>query len=98
MPKSSSYYKQLANTVQGDSLVTFLTKRFQRIGQATAIKFSEFANLKAEKRIGSFTNEELVQLSDSLQKYEDFLTPDPSSSGAVRRGAAPKGNEPVLQA
>ncbi|MBM2852142.1 MAG: topoisomerase, partial [Candidatus Nitrosotenuis sp.] len=88
MPKSSVYYKQLANTVQGDSLVTFLTKRFQRIGQATAIKFAEFANLKAEKRIGSFTNEELVQLSDSLQKYEDFLTPDPSC-------LAPLGEEPL---
>jgi DNA topoisomerase-6 subunit B len=88
MPKSSVYYKQLANTVQGDSLVTFLTKRFQRIGQATAIKFAEFANLKAEKRIGSFTNEELVQLSDSLQKYEDFLTPDPSC-------LAPLGEDPL---
>lgn len=88
MPKSSPYYKQLANTVQGDTLVTFLTKRFQRIGQATAIKFAEFAGLKAEKRIGSFTNEELVQLSDSLQKYEDFLTPDPSC-------LAPLGEEPL---
>ncbi|MGI0004661.1 MAG: DNA topoisomerase VI subunit B [Candidatus Nitrosotenuis sp.] len=88
MPKSSPYYKQLANTVSGETLVTFLTKRFQRIGPATAIKFAEFANLKAEKRIGSFSNEELVQLSDSLQKYEDFLTPDPSC-------LAPLGEEPL---
>jgi DNA topoisomerase-6 subunit B len=88
MPKSSPYYKQLANTVSGETLVTFLTKRFQRIGQATAIKFSEFSGLKAEKRIGSFSNEELVQLSDSLQRYEDFLTPDPSC-------LAPLGEEPL---
>ncbi|MFY9299979.1 MAG: DNA topoisomerase VI subunit B [Candidatus Nitrosotenuis sp.] len=88
MPKSSSYYKQLANTVSGETLATFLTKRFQRIGQATAIKFAEFANLRAEKRIGSFSNEELVQLSDSLQKYEDFLSPDPSC-------LAPLGEEPL---
>ncbi len=88
MPKSSPYYKQLANTVSGETLVTFLTKRFQRIGPATAIKFAEFANLKAEKRIGAFSNEELVQLSDSLQKYEDFLTPDPSC-------LAPLGEEPL---
>ncbi len=26
MPKSNPYYKQLANTVQGDSLITFLTR------------------------------------------------------------------------
>lgn len=88
MPKSSPYYKQLANTVSGETLATFLTKRFQRIGQATAIKFAEFANLKAEKRIGSFSNEELVQLSDSLQKYEYFLSPDPSC-------LAPLGEEPL---
>lgn len=90
MPKSSPYYKQLANTVHGESVESFLTKRFQRVGQATAIKFVEFAGLKAEKRIGSLSNEELVQLSDSLQKYEDFLTPDPSC-------LAPLGEEPLAK-
>jgi DNA topoisomerase-6 subunit B len=88
MPKSSPYYKQLANTVSGDSLLSFLTKRFQRVGQATALKFLEFAGLKAEKRLGALSNEELVQLSDSLQKYEEFLTPDPSC-------LAPLGEEPL---
>jgi DNA topoisomerase-6 subunit B len=88
MPKSSPYYKQLANTVQGESVVAFLTKRFQRVGQATALKFTEFAGLKPEKRIGSLSNEELVQLSDSLQKYEEFLSPDPSC-------LAPLGEEPL---
>jgi DNA topoisomerase-6 subunit B len=88
MPKSNPYYRQLANTVQGESVVSFLTKRFQRIGQATAIKFAEFAGLKPDKRIGSLTNEELVKLSDSLQKYEEFLSPDPSC-------LAPLGEEPL---
>ncbi|MDE1827489.1 MAG: DNA topoisomerase VI subunit B, partial [Thaumarchaeota archaeon] len=46
----SPYYKQLANTVQGDTLLTFLTKRFQRIGPTTAEKFCEFAKLKPERR------------------------------------------------
>ena len=88
MSKSSPYYKQLANTVAGETLATFLTKRFQRIGPSTAEKFSEFANLKPEKRIGAFSTDELVQLSDSLQRYEDFLTPDPSC-------LAPLGEEPL---
>jgi DNA topoisomerase-6 subunit B len=88
MPKSNPYYKQLANTVHGESVTSFLTKRFQRVGPSTADKFVEFAGLKGEKRIGSLTNEELVQLSDSLQKYEDFLTPDPSC-------LAPLGEEPL---
>ncbi|MGQ0639071.1 MAG: DNA topoisomerase VI subunit B [Nitrososphaerota archaeon] len=84
----SPYYKQLANTVQGDTLHSFLTKRFQRVGPTTADKFAEFAKFKPEKRIGSMTNEELVRLSDALQKFEEFLSPDPSC-------LAPLGEEPL---
>ena len=54
----SPYYKQLASTIQGDTLLTFLTKRFQRVGPTTAVKFCEFAKFKPDKRIGSMTNEE----------------------------------------
>lgn len=84
----SLYYKQLANTVQGDTLLTFLTKRFQRVGPTTAEKFCEFAKFKPEKRIGSMTNEELVRLADALQNFDEFLAPDPSC-------LAPLGEEPL---
>jgi len=84
----SPYYKQLASTVQGDTLLTFLTKRFQRVGPTTAEKFCEFAKFKPDKRIGSMTNEELVKLADALQKFEEFLSPDPSC-------LAPLGEEPL---
>ncbi len=86
----SPYYKQLANTVQGDTLHSFLTKRFQRVGPTTADKFCEFAKFKSEKRIGSMTNEELVRLADALQKFEEFLSPDPSC-------LAPLGEEPLAK-
>src|SRR5574338_8165 len=72
------YYKQIANTVAGDTLHSFLTKRFQRVGPTTADKFAEFSKFKPEKRIGSMTNEDLVRLADSLQKFEEYLSPDPS--------------------
>ena len=78
MDPESDYYKQLTNTVQGETLTSFLTKRFQRVGRTTAEKFANFANFKPEKRIGTMTNQELVKLSDSLQKFTDFLSPDPS--------------------
>lgn len=67
---------------------TFLTKRFQRVGQTTAVKFAEFAGFRPEKRMGGMTNQELVHLSESLQKFEDFLSPDPSC-------LAPLGGEPL---
>ena len=88
MDPDSSYYKQLTNTVQGETLTTFLSKRFQRVGPTTAAKFAEFAGFKPEKRVGTLTNPELAKLSESLQKFDDFMTPDPSC-------LAPLGEEPL---
>ena len=78
MDPESDYYKQLANTVQGESLTQFLTKRFQRVGTTAANEFCKFAKFKPETRIGTMTNQELVKLSDALQTYEGFRSPDPS--------------------
>ena len=88
MDPDSQYYKQLTNTVQGEPLTTFLTKRFQRIGPTTAVKFAAFAKFKPEKRMGTLSNQELVTLSDNLQKFEDFMAPDSSC-------LAPLGAEPL---
>ena len=88
MDPESQYYKQLTNTVQGEPLTTFLTKRFQRIGPTTAVKFAEFAKFKPEKRMGTLSNQELVILSDALQTFEDFMAPDSSC-------LAPLGAEPL---
>lgn len=88
MDEASPYYRQITNTVQGEQLGAFLTKRFQRVGIGTATKFSEFAGFKPEKRMGTMTNQELVGLSESLQKYDDFLAPDSSC-------LAPLGAEPL---
>jgi DNA topoisomerase-6 subunit B len=88
MDSESPYYNQLTHTVQGEPLTTFLTKRFQRIGPTTAIKFAEFAKFKPEKRVGTMTNQELVNLSNCLQTFEDFMAPDSSC-------LAPLGAEPL---
>ena len=87
MDPESQYYKQLTNTVQGEPLTTFLTKRFQRVGPTTALKFAAFAKIKPEKRMGTLTNQELVNLSDALQKFDDFMAPD--SSCLAPLGAQP---------
>lgn len=91
MDPESQYYKQLTNTVQGEPLNTFLIKRFQRVGPTTAVKFAEFAGFKPEKRMGSMTNQELVKLSDSLQKFEDFLSPDSSCLAPLGEAPLEKG-------
>ncbi|NOQ44565.1 MAG: DNA topoisomerase VI subunit B [Nitrosopumilus sp.] len=91
MDPESQYYKQLTNTVQGEPLTTFLTKRFQRIGPTTAVKFAEFAGFKPEKRMGTLSNQELVNLSDALQKYEDFMAPDSSCLAPLGEAPLAKG-------
>ena len=78
MDPESQYYKQLANTVQGETLIAFLTKKFQRVGPTTAVKFAKFAGFKPEKRLGTMTNVELAKLCNSLQKFDDFMAPDSS--------------------
>jgi len=88
MDSESQYYNQLTHAVQGEPLTTFLTKRFQRIGPTTAVKFAEFAKFKPEKRVGTMTNQELVNFSNSLQNFEDFMAPDSSC-------LAPLGAEPL---
>lgn len=83
----STYYKQLARIVQGETLATFLIKRFQRVGTKTAEKFSTYAGFKPETRLGGMSNTDLVKLSDSLQKFTEFKPPDPAC-------LAPLGAEP----
>ncbi|MBA4719000.1 MAG: DNA topoisomerase VI subunit B [Nitrosopumilus sp.] len=88
MDSESQYYNLLTHTVQGEPLTTFLTKRFQRVGPTTAVKFAKFAKFKPEKRMGTMTNQELVKLSNSLQTFEDFMAPDSNC-------LAPLGAEPL---
>ena len=91
MDTESEYYKQIANTVQGETLTSFLTKRFQRVGNTTAQKFAEYSKFKPEQRIGTMTNQELVKLTDSLQSFDDFMAPDPSCLAPLGESPLEKG-------
>ncbi len=83
MDPESEYYKQIANTVQGETLTSFLTKRFQRVGNTTAQKFAEYSKFKPEQRIGTMT--------DSLQSFDDFMAPDPSCLAPLGESPLEKG-------
>ena len=97
MDPESHYYKQLANTVQGETLTSFLTKRFQRVGPTTASKFAEFAKFKPEHRIGNMNNQELVKLTDALQSYDDFMAPDPNCLAPLGAPALEKGMQKFFE-
>ena len=88
MDESKPYYSHLARLVSGETLQSFLTKRFQRVGRQTADRFAKFAGFLPEQRMGALTNQDMVRLSDSLQTYGEFLSPDPSC-------LAPLGPDPL---
>ena len=88
MDESKPYYSHLAGLVSGETLQSFLTKRFQRVGRQTADRFAKFAGFLPEQRMGALTNQDMVRLSDSLQTYGEFLSPDPSC-------LAPLGPDPL---
>lgn len=82
------YRTYLTGVAQGEALQEFLTGRFQRVGPKTAERFAGFAGFKPERRMGTLTNQDLVGLSESLQTYGEFLSPDPSC-------LAPLGADPL---
>ncbi len=84
------YHSHMVTMMGGESLQTFLTTRFQRVGPKTAQTFSKFAGFLPEKRIGTLSNQEMVKLSDSLHAYDQFMAPDPSC-------LAPLGSKPLEQ-
>ena len=85
---AGDHFRPLEDIAAGETLSAFLTKRFQRVGPTTAAKFAAFAGFKPLKRVGLLSNKELVKLSDSLQRYGEFLPPDPTC-------LAPLGAEPL---
>ena len=93
METENPYYKQLANTVQGESLTHFLTKRFQRVGPTAATEFCKFAKFKPETRVGNMSDQELVKLSAALQTYEGFRSPDPTCLAPLGETPLEKGIE-----
>ena len=97
METENPYYKQLANTVQGESLIHFLTKRFQRVGPTAATEFCKFAKFKTETRVGNMSDQELVKLSDALQTYEGFRSPDPTCLAPLGEIPLEKGIERRFQ-
>ena len=88
--QNQPYHKYIRNLWSGEQLQAFLTTKFQRIGPKTAERFARFAGFKPEREIGLLGNQDLVRLSDSLQSYDEFLSPDPSC-------LAPLGQSPLEQ-
>ena len=85
------FYDYIKKAWAGEQLQSFLTTNFQRIGKKTAERFVKFAGFKPEHSIGLLENQDLVKLSDSLQTYGDFVSPDPSCLAPLGQNPLEKG-------
>ncbi len=53
----------------------FLVDTFQQVGPATAKKFLRFMNMGPKVKVGSLSRSDLITLSTSLRKYDEFSRP-----------------------
>ncbi len=78
LKKIFPFFKHLSSLVEGDTVATFMTKNFQRVGPNTAMKFLKEVKIDPNKKIGTLINEEIVKLADGMRIYSGFLAPDAS--------------------
>src|SRR4030066_1842658 len=60
------------------NMLDFLRHHFHRVGEITAQKFLDFAQLSPSKSPKKLSHEEIVKLMQNLKKFKDFLPPDAS--------------------
>ena len=76
LKKISPFFKHLSSLVEGDFVVDFMNKNFQRVGPSIARKFMDFTEIDSRKKVGTLSNDEIVTLADAMQRYPKFLAPD----------------------
>jgi len=61
----------------------FLIKEFQSVGEVTAQKVLEMANVSPSKKISSLTDDELSRLTEAMKKFPDFRPPSPDALSVI---------------
>jgi len=65
------------------SVLTFLMKSFQRIGEKSAREVLKLAGIDGDKSPRRLSHEEVTRLVDAMKKYGKFRMPDPSSLSPI---------------
>ncbi len=71
---------------EAKTLQEFMRKNFQRIGETTARKFLQYANMGQRKTPKNLTPDDIVRIVNAMKNYEDFLAPDPSCLSPLGEG------------
>jgi DNA topoisomerase-6 subunit B len=70
--------QRMLKLTNAKSLQEFMRKNFQRIGETTARKFLQFANLGQKKNPRNLSGQDMVKLVNAMKNYDGFLSPDPT--------------------
>lgn len=70
--------KRMIAATETRNMKEFMKKHFQRVGETTAKKFLEYAEIDFRKDPKKLNPGEIVVLANAMKNYEGFLPPDPS--------------------
>jgi len=68
--------QRLIQVTPYNNMLDFLKNHFHRVGEITARKFLEFANISPSKKPNKLSHQEIVRLMQMLKKFKEFLPPD----------------------
>jgi DNA topoisomerase-6 subunit B len=75
--------KSMISVTRARTLKSFFTGSFQRVGEVKAREFLEYVNLDPDSPPDSLSLEDLVQIMNSVERYDAFLPPSPKSLSPV---------------
>jgi DNA topoisomerase-6 subunit B len=70
--------KRMIEATRSRSMRDFMKRHFQRVGETTAKRFLEFADVGERKNPKKLTRDEIVKLVNAIKNYDGFLSPDAS--------------------
>jgi DNA topoisomerase-6 subunit B len=70
--------QRLIQITQQKNMLDFMRHQFHRVGEITAQKFLEFAELSPSKSPKRLNHDEIVKLMQNMKKFKEFLPPDAS--------------------
>jgi DNA topoisomerase-6 subunit B len=70
------FMRRMIRQSKDPSLLKYMSKKFHRVGEKTALKFLQFAGFNPNREPKNLSDEEIVNLVTSMHKYEEFLSPN----------------------
>ncbi|MEM2909769.1 MAG: DNA topoisomerase VI subunit B [Nitrososphaerota archaeon] len=88
--------KRLISGTKSETLLSFLTSNFQRVGPKTAKEVLESATLSPTINPKELNHEQLTALVEAIKRYKKFRAPDPTPLSPIGRDLLEAGIKAIL--